>query len=65
MQLGALNQNAAGNLIIEDHIKKTLCKKGKGKYNDPKKSKLVPRMNHSAFGDFPKDFHVGKKSNLP
>jgi hypothetical protein len=42
-------------MIIEDHIKKVLYK-GTKKVEDPKKSTLVPRMNHSAFGDFPKDY---------
>lgn len=45
--------NAAANMIIEDHIKKVLYK-GKKKPVDAKKSELVPRMKHSAFGDFPK-----------
>lgn len=47
--------NAAASMIIEDHIKKVLYK-GTKKVEDPKKSPLVPRMNHSAFGDFPKDY---------
>jgi hypothetical protein len=49
---------AASNLIIEDHIKKvlTLTSGDKKAYIEPKISKLVPRMNHSPFGDFPADF---------
>jgi hypothetical protein len=30
--------------------------KGTKKATDPKKSTLIPRMNHSAFGDFPNDY---------
>lgn len=55
MMMTAGRTNAAANMIIEDHIKKVLFK-GTKKVSDPKKSPLVPRMNHSAFGDFPKDF---------
>lgn len=51
MTLG--KNNAAASMIIEDHMKKVLYK-GKKKHVDPKKSELVPRMKHSAFGDFPK-----------
>lgn len=55
MMMSIGRNNAAANMIIEDHMKKVLYK-GTKKAVDPKKSKLVPRMNHSAFGDFPKDF---------
>ena len=52
---------AASNMIIEDHIKKVLTKTSKNPnkpgdkkvFIEPKNSKLVPRMNHSPFGDFP------------
>ena len=55
MMMTAGRTNAAAGMIIEDHIKKVLFK-GTKKVEDPKKSPLVPRMNHSAFGDFPKDY---------
>lgn len=55
MMMTAGRTNAAASMIIEDHIKKVLYK-GTKKVEDPKKSTLVPRMNHSAFGDFPKDY---------
>ena len=51
---------AASNMIIEDHIKKVLTKTSKQKkvFVEAKNSKLVPRLNHSPFGDFPKDYTV-------
>ena len=53
MMMTVGKNNAAASMIIEDHMKKVLYK-GKKKHVDPKKSELVPRMKHSAFGDFPK-----------
>jgi hypothetical protein len=55
MMMTVGRNNAAASMIIEDHMRKVLYK-GKNKHLEPKKDKLVPRMNHSAFGDFPKDF---------
>lgn len=51
---------AASNLIIEDHIKKvlTLTSGQKKAFIEPKISKLIPRLNHSPFGDFPADYTV-------
>lgn len=60
MMMTTGRNNAAANMIIEDHIKKVLYK-GKKKFTDPKKSELVPRMRHSAFGDFPKSHIPAKK----
>jgi len=53
---------AASNLIIEDHIKKvlTLTSGEKKAFIEAKNSKLVPRMNHSPFGDFPEDYKIKK-----
>lgn len=51
--------NAAAGMIIEDHMKKVLYK-GKKKHVDAKHDTLVPRMKHSAFGDFPKT-HIPAK----
>lgn len=55
MMMTVGRNNAAANMIIEDHMKKVLYK-GTKKAIDPKKDTLVPRMNHSAFGDFPKEY---------
>ncbi len=57
---------AASNMIIEDHIKKVLTTAGKQKtrFVEAKNSKLVPRMNHSPFGDFPKDYTVKKRGDV-
>lgn len=50
--------NAAAGMIIEDHMKKVLYKgKKKGEVMD---KTLIPRMKHSAFGDFPSS-HIPKK----
>jgi len=53
---------AASNLIIEDHIKKvlTLTSGQKKPFIEPKNSKLIPRMNHSPFGDFPAEYEIKK-----
>ena len=55
--------NAAANMIIEDHMKKVLYK-GKNKPVEAKKSELVPRMKHSAFGDFPKSHLPAKRTTM-
>lgn len=59
MMMTVGRSNAAASMIIEDHMKKVLYK-GKKKFLDPKKDNLVPRMKHSAFGDFPKS-HIPEK----
>lgn len=60
MMMTVGRNNAAAGMIIEDHMKKVLYK-GKKKPVDAKKSELVPRMKHSAFGDFPKTHLTGVK----
>lgn len=57
---------AASNLIIEDHIKKvlTLTSNHKKPFIEPKISKLIPRFNHSPFGDFPADYPVKKREQV-
>jgi len=62
MMMTVGRNNAAAGMIIEDHMKKVLYK-GKKKHVDPKKSELVPRMKHSAFGDFPKT-HLANKTGF-
>lgn len=45
----------ASTMIVEDHLKKCLARTT----NKPFKvsdNKLLPRAQHSPFGDFPKDF---------
>jgi hypothetical protein len=49
----------ASNLILEDHFKKLAGKEG-SKIAVAKFDKKVPRMQHSPFGDFPKDYNVKK-----
>jgi len=55
MMMSVGRNTAAANMIIEDHIRKVLYK-GTKKAVNTKADPLVPRMNHSAFGDFPKDY---------
>ena len=50
----------ASTMIVEDHLKKMLSANS----NKPFKAadnKLLPKMKHSPFGDFPQDFMVGTK----
>jgi hypothetical protein len=53
--MASMKNTVAANLLIEDHLTKAMAKGGTLKFNDPKKSKLVPRQKHSCFGDFPGD----------
>ena len=50
-------------MILEDRLKKCLSMTG-GKQWKPYANKNLPRAQHSAFGDFPKDF-MKKKMNYP
>ena len=50
----------ASNLILEDHVRK-LMSKGGPKIIEAKQDKKVPRVQHSPFGDFPKDYMEGVK----
>lgn len=51
----------ASTMIVEDHLKKCLAKTS----NKPFKvmnNKLLPKAQHSPFGDFPKEYLPSKKS---
>jgi hypothetical protein len=53
--------NFASSMIVEDHLKRCLAKTT----NKPFKvsnNKLLPRAQHSPFGDFPKDYLPSKKN---
>ena len=50
----------ASQMILEDHLKKCLSMTSGEKWK-PYHNKNLPRAQHSAFGDFPKDF-MNKKS---
>ena len=53
--------NYASSMMIEDHLKRCLAKTS----NKPFKvydNKLLPKSQHSPFGDFPKDYMPSKKS---
>ena len=58
--------NYASSMIVEDHLKKLLTMtRGKAwKFTD---NKMLPRSQHSPFGDFPADYmkNVGKNSCEP
>jgi len=55
MPLGTIKLTPANDLIFEDHLRKMMGKTSNTNYK-PGNSKLVPRANHSPFGDFPKEF---------
>ncbi len=61
-----LNQprtNYASSMMIEDHLKRCLAKTS----NKPFKvydNKLLPKSQHSPFGDFPKDYMPSKKATV-
>ena len=48
----------AGNMILEDHLKKVMKRTGPQAWR-PSNNKLLPKPLDSCFGDFPKD----KKAN--
>jgi hypothetical protein len=53
----------ASTMIVEDHLKRCLAKTS----NKPFKvydNKLLPRSQHSAFGDFPKEYMPPKKATV-
>lgn len=53
----------ASTMIVEDHLKRCLAKTS----NKPFKvydNKLLPKAQHSPFGDFPKDYMPGKKATV-
>ena len=51
--------NHASSLIVEDHLKHVLTRTG-GKPFKTANNKHLPRAQHSAFGDFPKDYFPKK-----
>ena len=53
----------ASSLIVEDHLKKVLAKTS-GKQFKPSNNKNLPRAQHSAFGDFPKDYMAKKPARV-
>ena len=63
MQAIAPKINFASTMIVEDHLKKCHAKTSTKPYN-PTKNKLLPRTQHSPFGDFPKDYMPAKKSQV-
>jgi hypothetical protein len=53
--------NFASSMMIEDHLKRCLAKTS----NKPFKvydNKLLPKSQHSPFGDFPKEYMPSKRS---
>ena len=53
----------AGQMILEDHLKKCLAMTSGDKWK-PSNNKNVPRALHSAFGDFPKDWVKNGKGGV-
>ena len=54
--------NFAGGMILDDHLKKVLARTGCKPFKMTD-NKLLPRSQHSAFGDFPAT-HMPKKDTL-
>ena len=52
-------------MVVEDHLKKVITMT-KGKVWNPYDNKLIPRANHSVFGDYPADYmkDFRRKSNV-
>ena len=62
-QYGVGRVAPAGQMILEDHLKKCLSKtttKTWKPYDNPN----LPRAQHSAFGDFPKDYLKAKAAGV-
>lgn len=59
IQQGKINH--ASCLIVEDHLKKVLARTGTKTWKSHD-NKLLPRSQHSAFGDFPRT-HMPKKAS--
>ena len=61
--MGMPKINFASSMIVEDHLKKVLAKTdGKGwKFS---MNKLLPRSQHSPFGDFPAEYFPAKGSGI-
>lgn len=52
--------NYASSMITEDHLKKVVAKTD-GKSWKFSQNKLLPKSQHSCFGDFPKDYMPGRQ----
>jgi hypothetical protein len=50
----------ASTMIVEDHLKKLLTSNTPKPFK-PFNNKLLPRVHHSAFGDFPPDKMPAKR----
>jgi hypothetical protein len=49
----------SGSFAVENHLKQLLAKTGEKKFNIAD-NRLLPRPQHSVFGDFPKTHLPGK-----
>jgi hypothetical protein len=50
----------ASTMIVEDHLKKMLSSNSTKPFKAAD-NKLLPKMKHSPFGDFPENYMVGTK----
>ena len=60
---GLQNTQASG-MIIEDQLKTFIYKRDKGKLWKCSQNKLLPKSQHSVFGNFPKS-HMPEKKVAP
>lgn len=61
--IGGLNMpkiSYASTMIVEDHLKKMLTAPTNKPFK-PSDNKLLPKMKHSPFGDFPPEYLTTKK----
>ena len=61
--LGVGRVAPAGQMILEDHLKKCLSMTSAQQWK-PYHNKNLPRAQHSAFGDFPKDYIKNKNAGV-
>jgi len=53
----------ASQMILEDHLKKCLSMTSGAQWK-PYQNKNLPRAQHSAFGDFPKEYLKAKNAGV-
>ena len=54
-------KNCASSMVVEDHLKKVVSRSSAHAWKPTNNTKL-PRVQHSAFGDFPKDYMPKKQT---
>ena len=55
--------NFASSMIVEDHLKKVITSTAGRKWK-ASDNKLLPKSNHSVFGDFPADYMTKREKTV-